>query len=251
MGKSATALSYALGAARNGHGALFVSLEMSADEIGERMAADLCFDSERRVPANAISSGNLTQAQNLEICRAYDRMKELPIAVVDTSGAAVGKINRLIRRHARRFAARGQKLELVIVDYLGLARPDRTRDKTYEEVSEVSRGLKEAAKQHGVAMMALHQLSRNVEQRADKRPIMADLRDSGQIEQDADSILFLFAPEYYLAQAEPREEEKHAAWEEAMHNAAGQLDFIVAKRRRGPAGTGRGSFFRAYQAVRG
>jgi replicative DNA helicase len=252
MGKSALALSYALGAARNGHGVLFISLEMSADEIGERMAADLCFDSDRRVPANAISSGNLSSDQKREVARAYDRMTELPIAIVDTSAAKVGKINRLIRRHARRFAARGQKLELVIVDYLGLAKPDRSRDKTYEDVSEVSMGLKAAAKQHGVALMALHQLSRNVEQRADKRPMMADLRDSGQIEQDADSILFLFAPEYYLAQAKPTNDDaKIAEWERLMHEAAGQLDFIVAKRRRGAAGVGRGMFYRAYQAVRG
>jgi replicative DNA helicase len=141
---------------------------------------------------------------------------------------------------------------MVIVDYLGLAKPDRSRDKTYEDVSEVSMGLKAAAKQHGIALMALHQLSRNVEQRADKRPMMSDLRDSGQIEQDADSILFLFAPEYYLAQAKPATDDaKIAEWERLMHEAAGQLDFIVAKSRRSAAGVGRGMFFRAYQAVRG
>ena len=252
MGKSATALSYGLGAAKNGHGVLIVSLEMASDEIGERMAADMCFDDERtRIPFNAITSGNCSNEQMRELVRAQFALQDLPIAIVDVGSATVGKADRLIRRYARRFAAKGQSLDLVIVDYLGLLRPDRERSKTYEEVSEVSRGLKSAAKHHGVAVMALHQLSRKVEERKDKRPNMADLRDSGQIEQDADSILFLFAPEYYLAQEEPTDEAQRVEWEEAMHKAAGVLEFIVAKRRRGPSAVGRGWFYRSYQAVRG
>jgi replicative DNA helicase len=253
MGKSATALSYGLGAARNGHGVLFVSLEMADDEIGERMLSDLCFDDDRtRVPFNAISSGNCSSEQKRNLWRAQSALQDLPIAIVDTSAARIGKIDRLIRRYARRFAASGQSLDLVIVDYLGLVRPDRDRSRTYEEVSDVSRGLKDAAKKHGVAMMALHQLSRKVEERKDKRPNMADLRDSGQIEQDADSILFLYAPEYYLMQEEPSQTDpRRAEWEAEMHEVAGQIEFIVAKRRRGPAAVGRGAFYRAYQAVRG
>lgn len=252
MGKSATALSYAVGAARNGHGVLFISLEMAADEIGERLLADICFDTERRVPANAISSGNLSSEQKRELCRAHAMLDQLPLVVVDTSGARVGKIERLVRRYARRFAAKGQRLELVVVDYLGLARPDRERSKTYEEVSEVSQALKGIAKRHGIALMALHQLSRKVEERKDKRPNQADLRDSGQIEQDADSILFLYAPEYYLMAEEPAlSDPNRDEWEAEMHKVAAELQFIVAKRRRGPAGVGRGHFYRAYQAVRG
>jgi replicative DNA helicase len=252
MGKSATALSYGLGAAQRGHGVLFISLEMASDEIGERMLSDICFDSERtRIPFNAISSGNLTSEQKRILCRAHEQLGELPFAVVDIGAATVGKVDRLIRRYARRFQAKGSQLGLVIVDYLGLVRPDRDRPKTYEEVSDVSRGLKAAAKKNGVALMALHQLSRKVEERKDKRPNMADLRDSGQIEQDADSILFLFAPEYYLQQEEPSDEAEHAEWEALMADARGKLDFIVAKRRRGPAAVGRGWFYRAYQAVRG
>lgn len=251
MGKSALAISYAIGAAKQGSGVLFVSLEMAADEIGERMAADMCFDSENtRIPFAAITSGNCTNAQMREIARAQFALADMPLAVVDIGSATVSKIDRLIRRYARRFAAREQKLDLVIVDYLGLVRPDRERQKTYEEVSEVSRGMKAAAKQNGIALMALHQLSREVERRADKRPVKADLRDSGQIEQDADSILFLFAPEYYLAQCEPSDPAEHAEWEAEMNKVRCRLDFIVAKRRRGPEAVGRGMFYRSYQAVR-
>lgn len=253
MGKSATALSYGLGAAKRGHGVLIISLEMSDDEIGERLLADLCFDDERtRIPAAAISSGNCSSEQKRILWRAQSALQDLPIAVVDTSAAKVSKIDRLVRRYARRFAAQGHKLELVIVDYLGLARSDRDRAKTYEEVSDVSRALKDTAKRHSIAMMALHQLSRKVEERKDKRPNQADLRDSGQIEQDADSILFLYAPEYYLMAEEPHSaDDNYPAWEAEMARVRGELQFIVAKRRRGPAGVGRGRFYRHYQAVRG
>ena len=253
MGKTALAVSYGVGAARNGHGVLFISLEMSAEELSERIVSDMCFDDERRrIPFNAISSGNLNGDQKRQMCRVQEELESIPLTIVDTTAATSAKVDRLVRRYARRYAAAGHKLELVIVDYLGLMRPDRKRDKTYEEVSEVSRGLKETAKRHGIAIMALHQLSRKVEERADKRPNMADLRDSGQIEQDADSILFLFAPEYYLAREEPPiGDAKRDEWERDMREAQGHLNFIVAKRRRGPAAVGRGFFYRHYQAVRG
>jgi replicative DNA helicase len=113
-------------------------------------------------------------------------------------------------------------------------------------------GLKAIAKEHGVGIMALAQLSRSVEQRTDKRPIMADLRESGQIEQDADAIMFLYRPEYYLHQAEPpAHDAKHCAWEQACDEARGKIEFIVAKRRRGRTGTCEGRFYGAFQAVRG
>lgn len=99
--------------------------------------------------------------------------------------------------------------------------------------------------------MALAQLSRSVEKRDDKRPTKADLRDSGQIEQDADSILFLFRPEYYLKQAEPESEADRLVWEQSCQEEAGKINFIVAKRRRGPEGTALGTFYAAFQAVRG
>jgi replicative DNA helicase len=100
--------------------------------------------------------------------------------------------------------------------------------------------------------MALAQLSRSVEQRANKRPIMADLRESGQIEQDADAIMFLFRPEYYLQQDEPAAHDpKHANWESEMDSHRGKIEFIVAKRRRGRTGISEGRFYGAYQAVRG
>jgi replicative DNA helicase len=246
MGKSAVASSYALGAASRGHGTLFVSREMSEEELAERMACDLCFDAEVQVPYSAVTDRRVTVEQGRQIARAADHIRDMPLVIVDKGGDTLAKLNALVRRHKRRFTARNQRLELIVVDYLQLISPDAREKDLYTRVSEVSKGLKQLAKSHDVAVMALCQLSRRVEQREDKRPHMADLRDSGQIEQDADAICFLYAPEYYLLQ-----EEESPEREAALQQEAGKIEFIVAKRRRGPGGVGYGRFYRSFQAVRG
>jgi replicative DNA helicase len=253
MGKTAAALSYAIGAAKAGHGVLFVSLEMSSVELAARMAADMCFDERgvTGVPYSAIRDGTLHASQERKVVEAGSQMHGLPLNVVDVGNLAIGRLNMLIRRHARRMAANGQKLELVIVDYLQLLSPDTKGRSNYEAVSEVSRALKAMAKDHGVAIFALAQLSREVEKRPDKRPQLSDLRDSGQIEQDADAVLFLLRPEYYLNQSEPEPGTKERPqWEADIAVARGRIEFILAKRRNGVTGSAVGDFHGAFQAVR-
>lgn len=250
MGKTAVALSYALGAAQEGHGVLFVSLEMSSRDLGGRMISDLCFKDDSGIPYSAIRDGRLNEWQHRQVVRAGSFLHGLPIQVVDVGQLTTGRLNMLVRRHARRMAARGNKLELVIVDYLQLLRPDR-RGSKYEDVSEISMSLKAMAKDQDVAVMALAQLSRKVEERPDKRPMLSDLRDSGQIEQDADTIFFLLREEYYLGQSEPDEfSPKRPAWESAMESMRGKIEFIVPKRRGGVTGKAFGTFHSAFQAVR-
>lgn len=252
MGKTAAALSYCLGAAEAGHGILFVSLEMSSPELAARMAADLCFDGRQGVFYSNIRDGDLTPGQMLMVRKAHAKAHQLPIQVVDAGSLTMGKLNRLVRRHARRMAANGYKLELVVIDYLQLLHPDRKNVSAYESVSEVSRGLKAMAKDNDVAVMALAQLSRSVENRPDKRPQLSDLRDSGQIEQDADAVLFLLRPEYYHKQTEPEKTDaKWQAWKAEMDEMQGMIEFILAKRRNGETGTASGAFHGSYQAVRG
>lgn len=252
MGKTATALSYAIGAARRGHGVLFISREMSSDQLAERALSDMCFDSERtRVPFDAITTGNISSEQGRNLARAAQELEALPLTIVDVAHVSPAKISRLTKRYKRRYAAAGKKLELVVVDYLQLVDSDERERDPYARVSSVSRGLKSAAKANNVGLMALAQLSREVEKRADKRPQLSDLRDSGQIEQDADSVLFLLRPEYYLQQAKPETDDQLLIWEDACQRVAGLIEFIVPKRRRGKAGSGRGQFYGAYQAVRG
>lgn len=252
MGKTAVALSYAIGAARAGHGVLFVSLEMSSQELAARMAADLCFDTNRQVPFSTIRDGRISGEDLRKVMEARDYMHELPFHVIDAGNLAVGRLSMLIRRHARKMAAKGQKLELVVVDYLQLLSPDTKSRSNYEAVSEVSRALKAMAKDHGVAIFALAQLSREVEKRIDKRPMLSDLRDSGQIEQDADAVLFLLRQEYYLRKGEKDETDpEYHKWRLLMDQHQGLIEFIVAKRRNGVEGAATGQFYGAYQAVRG
>lgn len=138
-----------------------------------------------------------------------------------------------------------------MVDYLQLLRPDQRGRSKYEDISEVSQSLKATAKDHDVAILALAQLSREVEKRPDKRPQLADLRDSGQIEQDADGVLFLLRNEYYLRQSEPEMfSADRGKWEHAMSKVQGKIEFILAKQRNGTTGSATGTFYGAYQAVR-
>lgn len=249
MGKTCVAMSYALSAAKNGWGVLFVSLEMSRIELMQRAAADLIFDGERGVPYSAIRDNDLTDNARRRLHDCGRTLRDLPFNIVDAGSLTIGRLNMIVRRYKRRMEAKGTPLHLVVVDYLQLVRPDGRTSGPVEAVSEVSRGLKAIAKTHDVAVMALAQLNRESEKREDKRPKLSDLRDSGQIEQDADAVIFLYRDEYYLRAMGPGDD--HAKYEMAMEKCQGQIDFICAKRRNGEAQVKSGQFHGAYQAVRG
>lgn len=256
MGKTAVAISYARGAADKGHGVQFFSHEMSGIEIVGRLTADMCFDLDpsERIPYRAIRDRDLSPDKRRTIQRAADNLQNMPFAIVDTGSISVGRLRAMVRSCKRRLAVHDKNLDLVVIDYLQLVRPDRPMKSSYEAVSEVSREIKAIAMEEQVAVVALAQLSRSVEQRADKRPILSDLRESGQIEQDADAVLFLLREEYYLRQSEQTigpGSDDHAEWESHLQRVEGVLEFILAKRRNGPTGTAYGRFFTPFQAVRG
>lgn len=252
MGKTCFCSSYALGAARAGHGVLFVSLEMSKEQLMGRMLADVAFDDDQaRVPYTAIQKRDLNNWQRNRVAEVGGWIARLPLTIVDAGSLTVGRLDMLVRRHKRRMAARGVSLDLVVVDYLQLLHPDMRGRSAYEAISEISKRLKGIAKDHDIAMFALAQLSRGVESRQDKRPMLSDLRDSGQIEQDADAVMFLMREEYYLQQTEPKDDpDEHEKWERQIERCRGVIDFILAKRRNGSPGSARGRFFAPYQAVR-
>lgn len=250
MGKTAFAISYALGAAQAGHGVLFVSLEMSSTELAARMASDLCYD-RAPVPFSKIRDGTLNPDEMAEIRNAQKFMHGLPLRVVDTGNLSAGRLARIVRSNRRKMEAQGQTLDLVIVDYLQLLSPDQRHRSSYESISDISRSLKAMAKDLNIAVLALAQLSRAVESRTDKRPMLSDLRDSGQIEQDADAVLFLLRDEYYHRQNEPEPySEERARWEQTMTAVQGGIEFILAKRRNGATGSAKGKFYSSFQAVR-
>lgn len=251
MGKTAVGCSASLGLARRGHGVLFVSLEMKSAELGMRMVSDLCCRSRGNwVPFNNIVNGKVSDAELETLRQARQAISSWPMRIVDASAVTVSRLTLAVRRAKRQFEAKGKKLEVVVVDYLQLMQADDRRASVYEAVSEISRGLKALAKDLDVTVIALAQLSRAVEQREDKRPQLSDLRDSGQIEQDADAVMFLYREEYYLQRTKPKKgmEDQH---DDALHRAAGRLTLICAKRRNGAIGNVDVQYLAPYQAVRG
>jgi replicative DNA helicase len=252
MGKSVLASNYGRGASQRGEGVLLISLEMGAEQIGARVLSEMTFDfSGKGVPLSAVLARHKERAQIRRLFEVRDELEKLPFAIVDIGGCTPAKLNTLIRRWKRRFAAKGVRLRLVIVDYLQLMVPDfRVRDRV-EAITYISQGLKRAAKTNDVHIMALSQLSRAVEQREDKRPRLSDLRDSGSIEQDADNVLFLFRPEYYLMESEPQlGHDDRPQWEALMDACRHKLECIVPKRRMGEPGKAFAEFHGAFQAVR-
>tara|TARA_B100000678_G_scaffold135933_3_gene113627 strand:+ start:1713 stop:3131 length:1419 start_codon:yes stop_codon:yes gene_type:complete len=250
MGKTAVACSAALGLARSNIGVLFVSLEMRGDELAQRMMADICFDGRHGVPYQAIREANVNIEQRRRIMAASETMERWPLHIADPGSCTASRLSLAIRRTKRRMKAMGQDLKVVIVDYLQLLHADQKTRSLVEAVSEVSRTLKAAAKDQEVCILALAQLNRGVEQREDKRPMLSDLRESGQIEQDADTVLFLFREAYYLEKQNPRSPDRQAALEQELDQCRHEIEFICAKRRNGRTGTGKARFFGAFQAVR-
>ncbi len=231
MGKTALATAIACNVARTSASVLFFSLEMSVQQLGIRILADVS-----GVPSNDIVRGKFTPED-------FDRMKNVtatlqgPLYIDDTGGLSIAQIVSRARRVHRQ---RGAKL--IVVDYLQLlcGTTRRSAENRVQEITEITAGLKALAKELDVPVVALSQLSRAVEDRNDKRPHLSDLRDSGTIEQDADIVMFVFREAYYHAMRKPNDDDDKAAmaeWSkraEDLHNCA---EVIVAKHRHGPIGT--------------
>lgn len=220
MGKTALATNIASRAAGAHDVAVgFFSLEMSAEQVMTRIVAEQVGVSSERVRRGQLSSIEMDRL--IAVAAELERMK---LFVDPTPALSVAAL----RRRARRLK-RQRGLDLLVIDYLQLCESNR-RDGRVQEVSEVSRGLKALAKELDVPVLALSQLSRDVEKRDDKRPRLSDLRDSGSIEQDADVVLFVFREEYYLAQGNDAERA-------GLGDAAGKAEVHIAKNRHGPTGT--------------
>ena len=251
MGKTAVGLSAALASARGGHGTLFVSLEMSVEELTKRAITDLIFDYGKSASYENVQRGRFTAFDRERLATAREQIATWPLVLHEDAGLRVGRLAMMIRRYRRQMVARGQSLDVVFIDYLGLVRADGNKQKRYEEVSEVSRTIKTLARELNVAIVLLAQLNREVERRDDKRPQLSDLRDSGEIEQDADTVLFVYRDQYYLERSEPDAgDKKRAEWEIAMEAARDRVELISAKVRKGRIGKRNMHFFASHQAVR-
>ncbi|MFS8037706.1 replicative DNA helicase [Xanthobacter sp. AM11] len=234
MGKTIVGANIARATAQAGNGCLLFSLEMPDEEINARLAADQAFTSKTAGPpitAKMISEGTLAPAQIKRVEEAAEAASHLPLIIDTSAGLSVSEILAKTRNRADEMRARGVTLRVVIVDYLKFVRAsDRYRGQRVYEVGEITAGLKAMAKDLGVAVVLLCQLNRVVEQRTDKRPELSDLRDSGDIEADADVVLLLFREAYYLAD---KTDPDSLARMDAVRN---RLEIIVAKSRMGATG---------------
>jgi replicative DNA helicase len=251
MGKTALATNIAFNAARrwveelaegvapvrsSGAVVAFFSLEMSADQLATRILSE-----QSEISSEALRSGKINREDFSRLARAAQQLQDLPLYIDDTPGLTIAAL----RTRARRLK-RQRGIGMVVVDYLQLLQgsgrggSDQNR---VQEISEISRGLKTLAKELQVPVLALSQLSRQVENREDKRPQLSDLRESGSIEQDADIVLFVYREEYYLANKEPRDgsddaksQDAYQEWQRQMQEVYGQAEVIVAKQRHGATG---------------
>ncbi len=209
--------------------ALF-SLEMSADQLATRILAE-----QSGISSENLRMGRISQSEFRSLARAAAELQSLPLYIDDTPGLTIAAL----RARARRLK-RQKGIGMVIVDYLQLLQgtgKGSAGDNRVQEISEISRGLKQLAKELDVPVMALSQLSRAVEQREDKRPQLSDLRESGSIEQDADIVLFIYREDYYLAARQPADDHPEIdKWREEMARVYGLAEVIVAKQRHGSTG---------------
>jgi replicative DNA helicase len=253
MGKSSLAMNIAFNAAKRlvrdledgidesksvGAAVAIFNLEMSADQLATRILAETS-----GISSENLRMGKISQAEFRNLARASAELQNLPLYIDDTPGLTIAAL----RTRARRLK-RQRGIGLVVVDYLqllqggGKAGGDQNR---VQEISEISRGLKQLAKELNVPVVALSQLSRAVEQREDKRPQLSDLRESGSIEQDADIVMFIYREEYYVAAREPKRPtegddakifEAHDQWMRDMERAFATAEVIIAKQRHGATG---------------
>jgi replicative DNA helicase len=237
MGKTALATNFAFNAARaalekkEGAAVAFFSLEMSSEQLANRLLGQ-----EAGLSSDLIRRGDIGKSDFPRLVEVSNRLNSLPFFIDDTPALSVATL----RTRARRLM-RQESLGMIVIDYLQLLAGGggkRSAENRVLELSEITRGLKALAKELNVPILALSQLSRSVEQRDDKRPQLADLRESGSIEQDADMVMFIYREEYYLERKKPTgSDEKIAEWERAKSAVANIAELIIAKQRHGPVGT--------------
>lgn len=236
MGKSAVVLNIVRQAARHNNRSLVFSKEMPSEELGERMISDYLFDIPAgKVPYNSLRNGNFHERMFHYVKEAALANSQLPIDIEEQSGLTMSQIATRARRYKRRHG----RLDILVVDHLDLIKPSgRYQGNKVYELGEITAAAKALAKELDCVFILLSQLSREVEKREDKRPVLADLRSSGSIEQDADVVIFLYRPSYYLGQQDPTPgTPEYEKWMDDSEKAHNKLVAIVAKQRMGPTGS--------------
>ena len=234
MGKTALATNIAFNAAQKlqdkgkKSSIAFFSLEMSSEQLSTRILAE-----QSRIKSNDIRRGRISDEQFDKFLETSKNISELPLFIDETPAINIAAMSNRARRIKRIHG-----LDLIVVDYIQLMRGTLNyKDGRVQEVSEITQGLKAIAKELSVPVIALSQLSRQVEQRDNKKPQLSDLRESGSIEQDADVVMFVYRESYYLENKEPRPATvEHAEWQAKMNEVSNLAEIIISKQRHGPTG---------------
>ena len=207
----------------------FFSLEMSSEQLAARILSEAA-----EIPSEQIRRGDMTEAEFRRFVEAAKTLEACPLFIDDTPALSIAQVAARARRLKRTHG-----LDVLMVDYLQLLRGARRAENRVNEISEITQGLKAIAKELDIPVLALSQLSRQVESREDKRPQLSDLRESGSIEQDADVVMFVFREEYYKEREKPGEHdlEAMAKWQDEMEKLHGRAEVIIGKQRHGPIGT--------------
>jgi len=233
MGKTALATNIAFYAAKKiqdegkKSSIAFFSLEMSSEQLSTRILAE-----QSRIKSNDIRRGRISEEQFDKFIETSKNITELPLYIDETPAISIAALSNRARRIKRKYG-----LDMVVVDYIQLMSASNYREGRVQEISEITQGLKALAKELSVPVLALSQLSRAVEQRDDKKPQLADLRESGSIEQDADVVMFVYREAYYTERKEPRPATvEHAEWQAKMNEVSSLAEIIIGKQRHGPTG---------------
>lgn len=212
----------------------FFSLEMSAEQLATRIVSE-----QSEVSSSKIRRGEISEADFTKLTICSNEMQKIPLYIDETGGISIAQLAARARRLKRQ-----KGLDVMIVDYIQLMQgSSKNAGNRVQEITEITTGLKALCKELNVPIVALSQLSRQVESRDDKRPQLADLRESGSIEQDADVVLFVYREEYYIQNKEPKAgTEEWFTWDEQLRQARGKAEVIIGKQRHGPTGSARLQF---------
>ena len=231
MGKTALATNIAFNAAQRLQASgkkssiAFFSLEMSSEQLSTRILAE-----QSKIRSNDIRRGKISDEQFDKFIETSKNISELPLYIDETPAISIAALSNRARRIKRLHG-----LDMLVVDYIQLMRATNTKDGRVQEISEITQGLKAIAKELAIPVLALSQLSRQVEQRDNHKPQLSDLRESGSIEQDADVVMFVFREAYYLERKEPRPATvEHAEWQAKMNEITSLAEIIIGKHRHGP-----------------
>ena len=234
MGKTALATNIAFNASLNikknnlKTSVAFFSLEMSSEQLSTRILSE-----QSRIKSNDIRRGKINQDDFERFIEASKNLEMLPLHIDDTPSITISALSNRARRLKRK-----EGLDLIVIDYIQLMKSSGYRNESRVlEIAEITQGLKALAKELDVPVLALSQLSRQVEQREDKKPQLSDLRESGSIEQDADVVMFVFREQYYLEKQEPKPgTAEHVEWQEKMSQIHNEAEILIGKQRHGPTG---------------